>query len=333
MMPDFRKIFFDVPTLWDFHFLRSMHRILLFCYLLFRCLASPAQSGVSAWMSMPDADSTAHVWFRHTALGAGRPQRAYVAVETTGLFKLYVNEYNVGTAAFYPAHTERSDSLVTTILDVTRYLRADTNVIALYYAPAFPHATERQLAVTFYGWDADGLPFCHADAGEWLCRPANTRWKVPTGEVVDGRGHDPQWKAAHCDGALWRPVQSGPARASWSDYGGRALSAWPMVTFRRGYRYFDRVGSGVAYAFGTGFCGRVRLTLRNAVRGDTIHVGPVDYICNGRLDEQAYPAFHIGNYRRVYVSGSPRFRIDWITDVEAVEIAPVSWSDRYHFHP
>lgn len=274
------------------------------------------------WIGMAGPDSLSHVWFRQTYLEQGRPQQAYVTVATSGYYKLYVNECNVGTAAFYPSRESYSDKIVSMTFDVTPYLRSDTDVVALCYAPSYPHVDSCQISVLFCGIDSAGRPFSRASDGDWLCRRANSRWTSDGGEVVDGRCHDPSWKAAWFAPALWLSAEcrNDPSRRHVTYLSPDA----PVMHLdhSESYRFFDRDSTGVTYDFGQGFHGMLRLTLREARHGERIFYDGIEYICSGEMDEQMFPVFRTGDYRRVRVTGDCRFRRDQVVDVEALQMAP-----------
>ncbi len=296
-----------------------MKSLTLFCGLLLSVLSALAQEFDTHWIAAPTPDSTAHMWFRQTYLPGNRAEEAHISVTTTGYFKLYVNECIVGTALFYPYRDGQTDEPMTATFDVTPFLRANTNVVALIYSPAFPQANRRQIAVSFYGREANGQPFCHYSDRNWLCRQANSRMKTGGGEYIDGRAHTTSWRATEYDPALWVGVEESTGHpTSVSPASSPCLWA-PDVVHRRSYNYFDNTDSGTEYEFKKGFVGMVRLTIRNATRGERISLDNTDYICNGELDEQACPQFAIENHRRVTVSGDGRFRRDQITDIEAIE--------------
>lgn len=299
-----------------------MKRWLLHIALLWAAGASAQEFGTH-WIVAPQADSTAHVWFRHAYVVPGRPQEGRLTVATTGVYKLYVNEHNVGTALFYPAREPHSAHAVAMDFDVTRYLRPDTNVVAVLYAPTYAHRDDRQLSVVFHGRGSDGTPFSHFSDGDWLCKVANSALNDVGGETIDGRRHDPTWKSTTPDLALWLPVRPTRPAVAVPLTHAPAIAPLPRITRRRGYVYFDPLPDGVEYEFGQGFHGRVRLTLREARRGMVLWFGRTAYVCNGSLDEQASPVFAIDDYRRLYVGGTEGFRRDLITDIEAIETAEV----------
>ena len=169
------------------------------CWLTTLC----AQEFGSHWIRIPQPDSLSHVWFRQTYVEDGLPLEARVTVASPGFYKLYVNECNVGTALFYPPRLQADSQPVAMTFDVTPFLRADTNVVALCYAPSYPHVDSSQVSVQFFGVDASGAPFSRFSDGGWLCRRANSRWTVDGKEHVDGRLHDASWKAAWFNPALW----------------------------------------------------------------------------------------------------------------------------------
>lgn len=306
-----------------------MKHTLLVCSLIMWALGAWGQEFDTHWISVPDVDSTSHVWFRQTYMMQGRPQEGTITVASKGLYKLYVNEYNVGRAAFYPTRAPYSDHVVVSTFDVTPYLRPDTNVVAFIYSPSYPHVDTKQVAVSFSGRDHNGQPFAHYSDDTWLCRRANSSLNMQGGEDIDGREHDPSWKATVFAQALWRHVieqRGGPTEPITLQTGGYPIT---VLAHRWGYAYFDLMPGGVDYEMGRAYTGWVRLTLREARRGETIWFDNSSFVCNGELDEQACPQFATSFHRRVSVRGDNRFERAQIVDIEAIETAtqehPLGW--------
>lgn len=286
-----------------------------------------AQEFGTHWISHPQPDSTSHVWFRQSYLGWQRPRRATVTVASTGFFKLYVNEFVVGTAAYYPLRDDGDGTPKAVTFDVTRYLRNDTNTVAVLYSPATPQTDGRQVAVTYYGQMADGSRFSHHSDGNWLCRRANSRRNAYGSEFIDGRQHNTTWRAATFDPALWLT-----ARAQQGTPGEPTLPLHQFyqatkTTHCRSYRYFDTKADTVRYEFGEGWIGGLCVTLREARRGEYINIGGMEYICSGEMDEQAYPRFPRQHCRGVLVWGDRRFRRAQITDIMTLETSTVTYDD------
>ena len=312
-----------------------MHRLTPFLALLLWAMPSAAQGFDTHWIRMPQPDSTSHVWFRQTYLPAGRARDASITVVTTGFFKLYVNECNVGRVLYYPARATGDDAPVAMTFNVTPYLRSDTDVVAIAYSPAWPHLNSRQISVAFHGRAADGTPFCHWSDGNWLCRKANSCLTTDGRERVDGRRHNAAWRTAWFDPALWvsaetqadRPDEQ-PESNLPADRHRPTDGVAPHIVRRRGCSYIETVGKGVELEFGQGFHGRLRLTLRNALPGERICMDGLEYICSGEMDEQACPVFLTHNYRRPRLTGDSRFRRDQVTEAEALETSCASDSQR-----
>lgn len=292
-----------------------------------------AQQFNTHWVAAPDTDSLAHVWFRTTLLSGARYREAHLTIATTGLVKVYVNEAKVGTAFFYPSRPQGDTMAIAVTLDVTPYLRPDSNVVAVLYSPGFPHATRRQVSAVFYGIDSKGQRFAYFSDDSWLWRHAASGLTPDGREWVDGRQADTPWTASDFDAALWRhAVVTQDAEATPA--GTTQQQASPCKTYTaylpvekivrsRGYNYFDINGNEVTYDYGLGFRGFVRLNLREAQWGEQIEAAGLRYTCNGQMDEQASPVFTIGYQRRVTVTGDRYFRRDQITETEAVDVAPI----------
>lgn len=199
--------------------LRLLHILILFIASAATAAASTATTGDfdCRWLSHPTPDDTSHVWFSRTIVTSEKdmPRAAYIRVATTGRFVLYVNGRNVSTALFTPDR-QKGDTAVTAIAyDVQRFLRTDTNTIALLYCPSM--RTRRQVSVCFYGIAADSSHFavsgtdrpCFALNGNagWLCRHADTWQTYDGGEAMNRNLYPYRWTDANQPLALWQAVE------------------------------------------------------------------------------------------------------------------------------
>lgn len=292
------------------------------------------------------ADSLSDIWFRHTYLTQRRPISATLSVTARGRYRVYVNESNVTP----PLPTDNCHHPVTIDIDVSGYLRSDSNTVAILYHPVGPH--DHQIAVCYYGVGRDGRPFGHNADGGWLCRPVDEG----SGDGID-RGYT-QTVSTAC----WTPV-SAPGRleiegrTTDSDLRtagsapGKKVSAlrrvstemgvWPLATLLpvrvnrmtrvAAPRYSERTPEGIAYEFVTGFYGFVRLTLRGAKKGETITIGGRKYTCNGETDEQITTAFEPTYHRRVIVSGDSAFDASQVQRVDGVSLMTTTSYNAYPY--
>ena len=199
--------------------LRLLHILILFIASAATAAASTATAGDfdSRWMSHPAPDDTSHVWFSRTIVTSAKdmPRAAYIRVATTGRFVLYVNGRNVSTALFTPDR-QKGDTAVSAIAyDVQRFLRTDTNTIALLYCPSM--RTRRQVSVCFYGIAADSSHFAvsgtdrpsfalNGNAG-WLCRHADTWQTLDGGEAMNRNLYPHRWTGPNQPLAMWKAVE------------------------------------------------------------------------------------------------------------------------------
>lgn len=303
-------------------------------------------------ISCTTADSLSDIWFRHTYLTQRRPISATLSVTARGRYRVYVNESNVTP----PLPTDNCHHPVTIDIDISGYLRSDSNTVAILYHPVGPH--DHQIAVCYYGVGRDGRPFGHNADGGWLCRPVDEG----SGDGID-RGYT-QTVSTAC----WTPVSvpgrlemeeakavSAPGRVEMegtkaaselrkSDSELRTVSTemgvWPLATLLpvrvnrvtrvTAPRYSERTPEGIAYEFVTGFYGFVRLTLRGAKKGETIIIGGRKYTCNGETDEQITTAFEPTYHRRVIVSGDSAFDANQVQRVDGVSLMT---STSYNAYP
>lgn len=311
-------------------------------------------------ISCTTADSLSDIWFRHTYLTQRRPISATLSVTARGRYRVYVNESNVTP----PLPTDNCHHPVTIDIDVSGYLRSDSNTVAILYHPIGPH--DHQIAVCYYGVGRDGRPFGHNADGGWLCRPVDEG----SGDGID-RGYT-QTVSTAC----WTPVSaperleiegtkaaSAPRRVEIegrtadsalqrndsalrrNDSALRRVSTemgvWPLATLLpvrvnrvtrvTAPRYSERTPEGIAYEFVTGFYGFVRLTLRGAKKGETIIIGGRKYTCNGETDEQITTAFEPTYHRRVIVSGDSAFDASQVQRVDGVSLMTTTSYNAYPY--
>lgn len=310
-------------------------------------------------ISCSTADSLSDIWFRHTYITQRRPISATLSVTARGRYRVYVNESNVTP----PLPTDNCHHPVTIDIDVSSYLRSDSNTVAILYHPVGPH--DHQIAVCYYGVGRDGRPFGHNADGGWLCRPVDEG----SGDGID-RGYTQTvstacWTPVSAPGRLeiegtkaaseprrveieGTKVASAPQRVEiegrTADSELRRVSTemevWPLATLLpvrvnrvtrvTAPRYSERTPEGIAYEFVTGFYGFVRLTLRGAKKGETIIIGGRKYTCNGETDEQITTAFEPTYHRRVIVSGDSAFDASQVQRVDGVSLMT---STSYNAYP
>lgn len=311
-------------------------------------------------ISCTTADSLSDIWFRHTYITQRRPISATLSVTARGRYRLYVNESNVTP----PLPTDNCHHPVTIDIDVSGYLRSDSNTVAILYHPVDPH--DHQIAVCYYGVGRDGRPFGHNADGGWLCRPVDEG----SGDGID-RGYTQTvstacWTPVSAPGRLeiegtkaaseprrveieGTKVASAPQRVEiegrTADSELRRVSTemgvWPLATLLpvrvnrvtrvTAPRYSERTPEGIAYEFVTGFYGFVRLTLRGAKKGETIIIGGRKYTCNGETDEQITTAFEPTYHRRVIVSGDSAFDASQVQRVDGVSLMTTTSYNAYPY--
>ena len=311
-------------------------------------------------ISCTTANSLSDIWFRHTYITQRRPISATLSVTARGRYRVYVNESNVTP----PLPTDNCHHPVTIDIDVSGYLRSDSNTVAILYHPVGPH--DHQIAVCYYGVGRDGRPFGHNADGGWLCRPVDEG----SGDGID-RGYTQTvstacWTPVSAPGRLeieeakvaseprrveieGTKVASAPQRVEiegrTADSELRRVSTemgvWPLATLLpvqvnrvtrvTAPRYSERTPEGIAYEFVTGFYGFVRLTLRGAKKGETITIGGRKYTCNGETDEQITTAFEPTYHRRVIVSGDSAFDASQVQRVDGVSLMTTTTYNAYPY--
>lgn len=355
--------------------LRLLHILILFIASAATAAASTATTGDfdCRWLSHPTPDDTSHVWFSRTIVTSEKdmPRAAYIRVATTGRFVLYVNGRNVSTALFTPDRQKGDTAVAAIAYDVQRFLRTDTNTIALLYCPSM--RTRRQVSVCFYGIAADSSHFavsgtdrpCFALNGNagWLCRHADTWQTHDGGEAMNRNLYPYRWTDANQPLAMWQAVKE----TSPSQYLTTTPSHHPNTTTPQHISTSQHLNTTTPHHLNTttplsseDICGYnplrinplvdnaarisriytpllteqsgdtltvhlvpnkrhlIRVTLRGCRRGERIHIGNLQYVCTGEMDEQAFTRFSPTDQNTVTISGDRHFCCEQVQEVESI---------------
>jgi hypothetical protein len=297
-------------------------RTRLFYILLFYVLSASAQEFGTHWIAYPAVDSTSQVWFRQTYISNKRPVFAKITIATTGYCDLYVNEFNVSRDFLVPYRESKNDQPVGITYDVTRFLRTDSNTIAVWYSPSYPHINERQISVCYYGKDWKGKNFAHFSDENWLCHLADRSLSANGTESQDGCFYPFYWKGNSFDPACWQSAVNVSDNDSphFVDYS----TSYPAEKVNKIMvpKYFDVDGDSVYYEFGRGFYGTLRVTLRDCKIGEKIMIDGSEYTCNGKIDEQFYQKISTYHGNRIRIYGDEKFRRAQIQKIEAIQTIP-----------
>lgn len=326
--------------------LRLIHILILFAASL--ATATAGDFGCR-WMSHPAPDDTSHVWFRRTLVieEQDMPRTAYIHVATTGRFVLYVNGRNVSTALFTPDRTPNDTTVMAISYDVRRFLRPDSNTIALLYCPST--RTRRQVSVSLYGIAADSSRFAMNNTDSWLCRHADTWQTHDGGEAMDRNTYPYRWTDTNQPLALWQAVE----QISTSHHHNtttphhhtvtpphhlttiNTLSAEdicgyspvrinPLVDnaahMRRIYTplFTEQSADTLIVHLVPNERHLIRVTLRGCRRGERISIGNLHYVCTGEIDEQAFARFTPTSSNTIIITGDSHFRSEQVQEVESI---------------
>jgi len=295
-------------------------------------LNSTAQEFGTHWVAYPLPNDSSEVLFRHVYTTKQRPKEAYLTFTSNGKLKAYVNERNISRDCYFDTPNNPNDSHINMYTyRITNFLRPDSNVIAVWYAPGKDMPISKQLSLEYYGTDANGNDFHHQANQEWLCKILNNCYishsqdSLPM-EVFDNREYDNEWKSTELStSADWlHPLGSYTHEKSLTTED--CSKNFPQETHDLKQVILptaDHTDSlGVHYDFGRYLNGIARITLRNVKRGCTIHYQGFTYICNGELDEQAFPRFTMQYLRTIDIYGDKNFKVSQITNIEALEYQP-----------
>ncbi len=272
------------------------------------------------WISDPLPNDSSEVIFKHTYTSKQRPLQAYVTLASTGHIRVYINERNVSRDILLIGKGKETLQFYT--FDITRFLKSTKNTIAVWYAPSEVSTLGKQLSLEYYGTDADGKSFYHKADGKWLCKKLSGNSVSEDRECFDAT-HFPQ---------DWRTFSFSPSKA-WQHPTGYPLymdspieniqlpsSFKPYLISKILRPVSTRIDSlGYHIDFGRPFYGTIRLTIRNAKRGNHLHISGLTYTCTGEMDEQAFRRFNFIT-RSNYIINGLDFKPSWIVFAEGLEI-------------
>ena len=315
--------------------LRLINILILFIASAATAEASTATAGDFGcrWMSHPAPDDTSHVWFRHTLVTEEQdiPRTAYIHVATTGRFVLYVNGRNVSTALFTPDRTPNDTTVMAISYDVRRFLRPDSNTIALLYCPST--RTRRQVSVSFYGIAADSSHFATNDTDGWLCRHADTWQTHDGGEAMNRNTYPYRWTDTDQPLALWQaveqistyqPINTLPLLSAEDICGYSPVRINPLVDnaahMRRIYTplFTEQSADTLIVHLVPNERHLIRVTLRGCRRGERISIGNLHYVCTGEIDEQAFARFTPTSSNTIIITGDSHFQSEQVQEVESI---------------
>lgn len=271
------------------------------------------------WISAPQPDSTAMQWFLRTYKQNGRPRKAYVSVATTGKTQLLVNGMNVSRNLFEPHRAQGDTSVVNIVYDVTPFLSRNVNTISLWYCPTMPHVGRRQVAVCYWGENADGTPFAFQSDENWACRRANRGLQPPESEWQDGCDKAVAWQINHADTISWQSSVRYAHPETLPPPTPLRLVCAPRVAKVYGPSYVDVRNDTLTCVFPHHFQGVVRITFRGTRTGEKVYINGFRYICNGATDEQFFSKFIVKPTYKLIVHGDKYFRSEHVQNVEAME--------------
>ena len=271
------------------------------------------------WIQCPTATSRQGVLFRKMTVGKETPDFAFLEVASAGYVDVYVNERNIDR---YCPVVSNTAPITVRRYDVTPYLRPDTNVVAVEYFPRDTMANGRQLSVSVWGKNDDGMPISLQTDDSWLCMPSQRRLLNSDEELQDATAYTDGWKSTVFAQALWTRAAAftGDKTEDMELISEYNLPYRPC--FIIDYNHFDEDKQSTWYDFGTAIYGYFRVTLRGPRRGDVLHIGPLTYICNGNLDEQAFTKFIPRTIRRLKAWGEGGYNREWIQFFQAIGVGP-----------
>ena len=287
--------------------------------IIYWALNSFSQEFGTHWISHPMPNDSSEVLFCKVYTSTQRPQKAYLSFASSGVLKVFVNERNI-TKDIYFAN-QVSDIIDIHTFDVTRFLRPDSNAIAVWFAPQNGAEASKQLSLEYYGYNSQGDAFYHKADQEWKCQILKGSFLKDNKEIFDARNYSYNWKAVEYDRETWLapweilPDKNSLYSSSISQFTKKHRSLYHIISPSNSYNDNEEA----QYDFGREFLGTCRITLRGTRKGEIINMNGLTYICNGELDEQVFHHFTTHALRIVTIQGDDNFTPSQITHIEGLE--------------
>lgn len=301
--------------------IRILEIILVFFCLFLSGGHLSAQEFGTHWISYPNADNSSEIWFRKTYITYQKPSQAKITIAATGHYQIFVNERNISREVLLPGPSDNAGTIQEMTFDISNILREDSNTIAIWYAPDPKLHTDKQISLSYYGTSKYGQPFYYQTGEDWSCKKA-CGYVTANQEYLDNRSYDPSWKACTTEVTNWTSaVRSTDVRQYPLRDNSYYHQGYKVTKILHPEMVFCDTNS-ITYRFPRQFTGWVRLTIRNAHSGETIHLNNYTYICNGRIDEQACRRFTTDSQHDLVVEGDQYFQTDQIQNIEGLVIQP-----------
>lgn len=295
-----------------------MKRLIAYLFTFLWVLNSYSQEFGTHWIAYPLPNDSSEVFFRHTYITQTFPQQAYIHINSTGKYKLYVNERNISRNLVIDGMYR--DTLIAQTFDVCQYLKSDSNTIAVWYAPGEDSSEGKQLSLEYYGIDAKGNPFYHKADEKWSCKLVADSYVKEGNESFNAQSFRKYWNSTEYKTSKWlHPTGSysqkelNQKESAWgSSLYELAKIIYPISTYADSSNYH--------IDFGRSFFGTIRLTLRGVKKGTVININDYQYTCKGESDEQAFPRFRFKHQRMFIIPKDNRLTLENITNIEGLEI-------------
>lgn len=296
-----------------------MTRIIISIFLsLFWALNSFSQELGTHWICYPLPNDSSEVLFSHTYVNQGRPQQAILSFASPGKLRVYVNERNI-TQDLCFSNPDTSTVTIQTY-DVTRFMRPDSNIIAVWYAPTPGQPISKQLSLEYYGKDHTGRDFYHKADGEWKCHLLEGCYIKREEEHFDARSYDNNWKATDYDRRQWlSPLgafQDEPQLSTSADMYLCRNSHLQQILLPISSQMTEE---GLLCDFERTYQGTIRLTLREAKKGEVLQIGGLTYTCSGEMDEQAFRRFTYSIGRSFTITDNHKLKKIQIMNIEGLD--------------
>lgn len=295
-----------------------MKKIIIIICLIFWIQNSFAQEFCTHWVSYPLPNDSSEVLFRKTFTTQHRPTQALITFASCGKLKVYVNERNITKDLLF--ENPNNTYIVSRTIDISRFLNAEQNTIAVWYAPVPGMPISKQLSLEYYGKDIKGKFFYHKADKSWWCKTLRGSFNSSTTEQYDSRFYHFDWMSPEYKSEHWiHPTGSFATEKSYPIISNPLpTSSYPLTHIIFPVNHYED-SLGIHYDFGRPFYGSIRLTLREASKGETIKIDNYLYICNGEMDEQAFRRFTSEQKRIITINGGKYFNIKQINNIEGLE--------------
>lgn len=301
-------------------------------------LATAHEANAKIFIHHNSAKEGQEVWFRTVFDIRELPDSAFLEMSTSGYLLAYINGRVAGTQSIWPfrpivnkEYQQKQKGIACQSIDVRHLLRTGRNVLSIWYAPCIDMKllqetsdtitcesttnTLYQLSTLLTIKKGEKTETLCSTNSNWLCKVAPVQM-TKYGEDCNSPAITANWKKQVLEiSPDWiRPEKSWYEKSKWNTVEDQGEYAYNTISANLN----EVTDSMQTYYFPYKATGQLRITLRNAKRGQVIDVNGMRYTCLGETDEQFFTRFSTITTDIVEISKTDENKLPNIQNLELI---------------